>query len=154
MRYAPFLVSALLLSSIYVITSSTPVLAADENVVVVAADELNAASGNNRFVVWSDKTPGNYDVFVRRSTDNGATWKPVKNLSNNAGISEIPQIAVSGSNVYVTWRDTAPGNADMLFRRSTDNGATWKAVVNLSNNAGHSIKPQVYVSGSNVSWMK
>jgi len=109
-----------------------------------------AVSGSNVYVVWYDFTPGNYDIMFRRSTDNGATWKAAVNLSNNAGTSFTPQIAVSGSNVYVVWYDYTPGNPDVFSKRSTDNGATWKTVKNLSTNAGGSFSPQVALSGSNV----
>ena len=44
------------------------------------------ASGNNVYVVWSDSTTGNADIFFKRSTDGGATFSsPSINLSNNAG---------------------------------------------------------------------
>jgi hypothetical protein len=109
-----------------------------------------AALGSNVYVTWSDQTTGNSEILFRRSTDNGATWKAVKNLSNNAGNSYSQQIAALGSNVDVTWNDDTPGNFDILFRRSTDNGATWKSIVNISNNAGDSYTPQIAVSGSNV----
>lgn len=66
-----------------------------------SSSEVSAASGSNRFVVWTDESTGNPDIFFRRSTDNGATWQPALNLSNNPGRSLHPQIAVSGSNVHV-----------------------------------------------------
>src|SRR5262245_56877917 len=70
-------------------TSNSP--ASDPGQVVIA-------SGNNRFAVWQDSTPGNYDIFLRRSTDNGVTWQPTVNLSNNPGPSIDPQVTVSGAN--------------------------------------------------------
>jgi hypothetical protein len=85
-------------------------------------------------VVWEDLTPGNSEVFFKRSTDNGASWKVSINLSSNRGRSHHPLIAVSGVNVYVFWlQDKAAGRAfDVFFRRSTDDGATWGSVVPLS----------------------
>ncbi len=95
MKVISIFLSALLLSAVYVITSSGPVLAEDENVVIeTTSDEVSAASGNNRFVAWYDNTPGNYEIFFRRSTDNGVTWKPTVNLSTNAGSSLVPQIDI------------------------------------------------------------
>jgi len=61
----------------------------------------NAISGNNVYVVWRDNTPGNNEVFYRRSIDGGASFGSTVNLSNNDGSSTSPFIAVSGSNVYV-----------------------------------------------------
>jgi hypothetical protein len=53
-----------------------------------------AASGNNVYVVWQDATPGNNEILYRRSTDGGANFGATINLSNNAGISSNPAIAV------------------------------------------------------------
>jgi hypothetical protein len=169
------------------------------------SSEVSAASGSNRFVVWADNTPGNNEILFGRSTDNGATWQPITNLSSNPGDSLRPQIAASGSNVYVVWTQinsegtsgdvfvrksanngatwkplvditesdasqtelhltalganvyviwiqASPDNGafEIMFRRSTDNGATWKPVINLSNNPGHSNSPEITTSGSNV----
>jgi Neuraminidase (sialidase) len=99
-----------------------------------------AASGSNVYVVWQDN-----QILLRRSTDNGASWIAIKDLSNSLEEPIAPQLAVSGSNVYVVWADNAPGNYDILFRRSTDNGAAWKSVKNISNNDGDSFVPQIAV---------
>ena len=119
-----------------------------------SSDEVSTASGSNRFVVWSDNSPGNYEILFRRSTDNGATWKPIVNLSNNPGRSNDEQIAVYGSNVYVVWAQAnAQGNlVNIFFRHSIDSGATWKPFVNLSNNPGESGNPHngAFVTGSGI----
>ena len=112
-------------------------------------DPQVAASGSNVYAVWYDKTPGNYEIFLQRSTDSGATWKAAKNLSNNGGASSDPKIAVSGSTVYVVWSDDTP-SSDILFRSSADNGASWNPASNLSSNPTSSKGPQIAVSGSSV----
>ncbi len=147
--------SVLLFASLFVI-AGTASAQVDTSTTVSTSDEVTAASGSNRFVVWWDSTPGNEDIFFRRSTDNGATWQPTVNLSNNPGSSLYPQIAVSGSDVYIVWLQL---NSDeelpnLFFRRSTDNGATWEARVKLSS-SGTVLSTSVDVahlvaSGSNV----
>ena len=111
-----------------------------------------AVSGNSVHVAWQDDTPGNDDILYRRSTDSGATFPNIiKNLSSNSGFSEQPAIAVSGNNIHVVWRDSTPGNFDILYRRSLDGGSTFPNIINnLSNNAGASISPAIAVSGNNV----
>ena len=111
-----------------------------------------AISGNNVYVVWDDNTPGNFDIFYRRSTDGGSMFtEPIKNLSSNTGISFQSKIATSGGNVHVVWQDETPGNGDILYRRSTDDGSTFPNIIkNLSSNAAQSINPAVAVSGNNV----
>ena len=109
-----------------------------------------AVSGANVFVTWHDDTPGNLDVLMKRSVNSGGSFQAVKNLSNNGGSSINPQVATSGSDVYFTWHDFTPGNWEVLLRRSADNGATLKPLVQISNNAGTSMNPQVTTVGSSV----
>lgn len=61
------------------------------------------------------------------------------NLSDNPNISHNPAIAVFGNNVYVVWHDETPGTFDILYKRSTDGGASFvEPTQNLSNNVGGS----------------
>ena len=107
------------------------------------------ASGNDVYVAWMDNTPGNYDVFVAKSTDNASTFGTPVNVSNNTSDSGYQQIALSENNLYVAWTDTISEiNYDVLVSKSTDGGATFSTPVNLSKNAGASGWPQVVVSGN------
>ena len=103
-----------------------------------------------------DTTPGNVDIFFAASNNNGISFSTPINLSNNTGISANPQIAASGNNVYVTWEDdTTPGNADIFFAVSNNNGTSFGTPINLSNNTGFSNNPQIATSGNNnvyVTW--
>ena len=49
------------------------------------------------------------------------------------------------SNAYVVWEDNTPGNNDIFFRASQGLGT-----INVSNNTGFSVLPQIAVSGNNV----
>jgi hypothetical protein len=116
-----------------------------------AGDAHLAASGNNVYVVYTDSGSGRGDIFFRRSTDGGATWKPGVNLSNNFAQSNSPDVAASGSNVYVVWSNWGgAGEYEIFFKRSLDSGTTWKANVNISKNPTRSSEPQIAASGSNV----
>ena len=85
-----------------------------------------ATSGNNVYVTWEDTTPaGNLDIFFAASNNNGTSFGTPINLSNNTGNSEDPQIAASGNNVYVTWQDNTPGNIDIFFAASNNNGTSF-----------------------------
>ena len=121
-----------------------------------------AVSGNNVFVVWHDATHG---IFFTRSTDNGGTFgNPVILYKvKNEGIgSKVfgPRITAypRSDNVYVVWhsgdiKQHARVKAlisDAQYIRSTDNGATFGNVVNLSNYSGSSVNPQIAVSQNNV----
>ena len=98
------------------------------------SDPQISSSGNNVYVVWegdSTLAGGDDDIFFAFSINNGQTFSPPVNLSESTEDTFDPQISSSGNNVYVVWEDFAPGNADILFAFSTDNGQTF-SIHNLS----------------------
>jgi len=101
----------------------------------VAADSLG-----NLQLMWSDYTPGDYEVFYRKSTDGGGTWSSSKRLTWTAGESEFPAISVDSSNqIHVVWNDNVPGNHEIYYKKSTDGGSNWTASQRLTYSAGASI---------------
>jgi len=102
-----------------------------------AQDYQVVANGNNVFVVWADLAPGNFDIFLRRSTDGGNNWGQITNLSANSTSSNFPQIAVTGNNVFVVWDEFTDFNSShkIMLRRSTDGGTTFFPSQQLSDDA-------------------
>jgi len=72
----------------------------------------------NIHVVWSDKTPGNSEIYYKRSTDGGSTWQSTKRLTWNSGDSRRPVVATdSGGNIHVVWEDDSPGNLEIYYKK-------------------------------------
>jgi hypothetical protein len=67
-----------------------------------------------------------------------------------ADIVKAP-IATSGDNIYITWSANKTGNDEVMFRASTDNGATFGDKINLSNSTkSESQDVQIDASGDRV----
>ncbi len=97
-----------------------------------------AATGNNVYVAWRDNhvTPVNDEIFFKASSNNGAIFGPVRNLSSDSGASRDQRITSVGSDVYVVWTDvTVDPLGDVMFARSIDGGGSF-GTVNLSNTPG------------------
>ena len=65
-------------------------------------------------------------------------------------ISQLPQIATVGNNVYIVWhRITGP--SDIFFASSNNNGLSFQYPINLSNTPGSpSFSSQITADGTNV----
>jgi hypothetical protein len=114
------------------------------------SDEPAMAVGGSGtiYLVWEDKTPGNWDILFTRSRNGGASWSPLKNISKNPAHSSWPAIAVDGSgHINVAWNDYTTGSRRVFFSRSSDGGTTWSSAVNVYNQTGLSGYPAIAVDG-------
>jgi subtilase family serine protease len=109
-----------------------------------------AVQGSAVYLAWEDTTPGNREIFFRKSANRGVTWKPEMRLTENAGQSRAPALAVNDSSVYAVWEDNTPGNPELYHRKSTNKGADWLAIERLTQNSGASRGQAVAVGGSKI----
>jgi BNR repeat-like domain/N,N-dimethylformamidase beta subunit-like, C-terminal len=119
---------------------------------------------NNVYLVWITPSNSNqsakYNINFRRSIDNGATFEKAVTLSRKDILSFDPHIAtVSGTNnVHIVWHNGSlvryiPKEqvliSDVMYIRSTDNGATFDNTTILSNYSGWATNPQIAVIQEN-----
>jgi hypothetical protein len=103
-----------------------------------AGEPVVAVTSSGRFVfVWREARPGTrdtFDVYATWSDDLAAgspsTGREVRldGDTGNTRASDDLRIASAGENVYVAWVDvstTMGGGADIVFARSTNNGASY-----------------------------
>jgi len=88
-------------------------LSNDSGISGVVSIQLDVS--NNPYVVWHDDTVGNFEIYFSRWTP-GTGWTKMDgtlgydNLSNDAGVSQYPQIQLdSSNNPYVAWLDISGG---------------------------------------------
>ena len=101
--------------------------------------------------VWWCNRYGNFDLFLRRSVDGGATWQPeVRLVADTIHYSERPAIANSGNLVAVAWEDNRDDNAEIYCKVSQDGGGAWGNDLRLTVDEFGSYTPCVAVTGSHV----
>jgi hypothetical protein len=103
----------------------------------------------NIYVVWADNTPGNDEIFYKKSSYGGNNWTPAKRLSWSSGQSIFPSIVVDSSGIiHVVYEDEAPILDDIFYTKSTDGGSTWTTRKNLSLASGNSFIGNIVVDPS------
>jgi hypothetical protein len=106
-------------------------------------------SAGHVYVVWHDNASGNYEIYYKKSANNGVSWSAIKRLTWNGGISKNPSIAIDGSDyVHIAWDDSTPGNCEIFFKKSVNGGTTWTANRRLTWNGGESIRPVLAVDST------
>jgi hypothetical protein len=121
-------------------------------------------SGSYVYVAWQDDTSvsgsgGNPEIWMRVSSNSGASFGSAIRISTNTYSSEYPSVAASGADiygtVYVAWMDDTPvwGSGDkteIWFRMSSNHGASFGSPIRITTNTGFSGEPSVAAIGSYV----
>jgi hypothetical protein len=103
--------------------------------------EAVSADDSGRLVYIYDQataTGGPQRIYVRTSTDAGATWTARVALSTSGENATTPAIELVGVGDARAWymqtsNHGAPGTWNVWYRSSTDGGQTWSAPVKLSD---------------------
>src|SRR5574341_282746 len=95
----------------------------------------DSADPNIVYVAYQNFVGGDYDIYVQRSTDGGATWGAPVQVNEDPGARHqiFPTIEVSNSALHVAWYDfrnsTTPGNEalDVYYASSNTTGVPYPA---------------------------
>jgi hypothetical protein len=142
-------------SSDYGSTFDSPInLNMDKGDSLITRDTQIRAVGDNVFVVFSAEINQNREVYVTISRDKGKTFEEPINISNNPGKSQLPQLYLDDSNLFVLWEDDSLGNFDVLLRQSIDDGHSFGPIKNITSDLSNSVVsvlgPQITSSDNHV----
>jgi len=102
------------------------------------------------YITWFDYKYSPYpwtgDIFLRRSTDNGQTWRSIQVLTDNHLCIES-DVCADKPSAHVVWHDErhnmGDGNVEIYHRRSTNLGATWLEETRLTDAPYQSDDPRI-----------
>ncbi|MGI8983465.1 MAG: hypothetical protein ACR2HM_02850 [Acidimicrobiales bacterium] len=145
-------------------TWSPPAQVSDAGRARVGAPALVVGPDGNPAVLYVDygddrwdweNLPGRYEgtfaLVVARSGDRGERWEP--GVVVDAGVVPTGRFLVylpvtpgfaigSNGDLYAAWADNRAGDPDILLRRSTDAGRTWREPVTVNRGAAGAGVPQ------------
>lgn len=104
---------------------------------------------NRVHIIWSDKS-GLKDLYYKRSTNGGANWGPLQQLTWT-GLSDTlsPSLTVDSNNVlHLVYEEDIMVDCEIYYKKSTDGGQNWSAPVRLTWNTGYSMNPSICVDST------
>jgi hypothetical protein len=104
-----------------------------------------AASGSDVYIA---NDGGNPNIRLHRSTNGGLSFNAPVQVSNTNVQAVQPQLAIAGSNVYVSWLETLDNS--LRFRPSTTQGASFGNIVTITTQPGNFLTQKLAASGSKV----
>lgn len=121
-----------------------------------------ASNGTNVYVAWVTQTSYLHyrpksprTVWIRASSNQGATWGAAHAVSTPGSRADFPVIAASDDAAWVVW--TGAGSGSILMASTTTNGAHWTAPAIIGTTTSGKGSPEGYqgfpaigASGANV----
>jgi len=119
----------------------------------VMSDPAVAAGGAGRwyfgYIASGGAGGSDFEVFVRRSLDDGATWQTAVPVTVDTDFDDKPYIDAQGDDVLVGYADFAFSPAKVRAARSTDGGLTFGSDTILADNSvgGNGASPVIDAAG-------
>ncbi len=84
------------------------------------------------------------EIWLRTSTDGGATWSAERRLATGSNRDNDPAILeAAGGVLWLVWQSGRADNGDLWYQTSTDGGATWSAEAQLTAGPAYDQAPTV-----------
>jgi hypothetical protein len=107
---------------------------------------ITVDSLGNIHVVWEDATPGDYEVYYKKSTDGGLTWTANQRVTWTQAASQHAKIASHWSGwLCLFWVENSPAGSEVYFKTGTSGGPAWSASKKVTWTSGSSSSPAISV---------
>jgi len=113
---------------------------------------LAIGSDSTLHLTWADNSSSR-QVRYARSTNQGASFSTPLTIATGSNLSR-PVIAVDGvGHVYIAYINGDTNPSEIYFAKSTNSGTSFSAGVNITNNTGTSINPNLAVDSTGILYM-
>ncbi len=108
---------------------------------VIDVDITNGPFRDRLYCVYLDRVHGDFDIFIRHSTDHGATWSPARRINDDPVDNGCDQF-----HHWMTVDNTGTLTAAWLDRRQDPANLQWHCYMSQSSDGGMTWSPNQQVS--------
>lgn len=117
------------------------------------SDPIVAAAGGGTwyfgYIARGGATGSDFEVFVRRSVDDGVSWQAPVAVTGNATFDDKPYFDAVGGEVLVAWADFSTSPSKIRAARSLDGGQSFgtSTVLAITSGNGNGASPLIAPDG-------
>jgi hypothetical protein len=84
------------------------------------APSIAADSGSNIYIAWDDSLSGNYEIYFKRSSDNGSNWSGLHRITWTSNMLMMPNITEGqASSLHVAWQYYINSNYEIYYKQKS-----------------------------------
>ena len=120
---------------------------------------IAADSNNNVHIAWHDnRNTGNREIYYKKYDNNGNNLTGDIRVTNVAGDSGYPSIAVDSNNsVHISWQDNRGGTREIYYKKYDNNGNNLTGDIKVTNVASNPQYPSIAADSNNnihIAWYR
>lgn len=109
-------------------------------------------SNGTIWVVWASNRSGGHDLYLKASSDGGASWSDDTRLTEDPNFDKSPSIVqTSDDRIWVVWGSDKTGNGDIYCM--TYNGSQWLEETQLTSGPNVDTNPHVLQTLNGELWI-
>jgi hypothetical protein len=114
--------------------------------------QIGVDAANRVWVVWSQQTDGNWDIYARSFDPGRQDWGRMERLSADPLPDIHPRLAADGAgHLALVWQGFRGKNSNIFYRAF--DGTKWLPEVRVTNHAANDWEPAVAFEKSGTAWI-
>ncbi|MDE1839039.1 MAG: exo-alpha-sialidase [Thaumarchaeota archaeon] len=111
-----------------------------DTIYVAGEDEISCSANPNVC---------NYDIFLRKSTDDGTTFGNMVNITTAVNPVDL-HMYTANNNVYIVWDQLVGESVNLFLAKSNDGGSSFSTPEIIGQKSGESSSPHLMASGKDL----
>ncbi len=111
-------------------------------------------SNGEIWTTWSSDREGDYNLYLKTSSDNGGSWSNATQLTAHPNHDKMPSLVqIANGSIWLVWASSRTGNYDLYYKTSSNLGASWSDATQLTDGPKVESNPCVLQTMNGKLWL-